>query len=99
MTQPTENPACPEHAIYMVPHEFQTWEINRPVERGFRCVNLICAIIYIEGDDEGLEAAQSLDAATTRVNALAGECSRRLHDLQPAHGQEDSVHGARRYKA
>jgi hypothetical protein len=56
MTQPnTESPNCPEHATFMVPHEFQTWEINRSrsVERGFRCANLTCAIVYIEGDGEG----------------------------------------------
>ena len=49
---PTENPACPEHATYMVPHKFEIWEINRPVEKGFRCANLTCGIIYIEGDRE-----------------------------------------------
>jgi hypothetical protein len=37
----------------MVPHEFQSWEINRPVETGFRCANLTCGILFIEGDDEG----------------------------------------------
>jgi hypothetical protein len=37
----------------MVPHEFQSWEINHPVENGFRCANLTCAIVFIEGDDEG----------------------------------------------
>jgi hypothetical protein len=54
MTQPSSgNPICPEHATIMVPHEFQTWEINRPVEGGFRCANLTCAIVFIEGDDGG----------------------------------------------
>jgi len=37
----------------MLPHEFQSWEINRPVESGFRCANLTCAIVFIEGDDGG----------------------------------------------
>jgi hypothetical protein len=46
-------PMCPEHATVMLPHEFQTWEINRTVESGFRCANLTCAIVFIEGDDGG----------------------------------------------
>ena len=37
----------------MVPHKFEPWEINPPVERGFQCANLTCAIIYVEGDAEG----------------------------------------------
>ena len=54
LTQPnTGTPLCPEHAMYMVPHEFQSWEINRPVDSGFRCANLTCAIVFIEGDDGG----------------------------------------------
>jgi hypothetical protein len=54
LTQPNAGtPTCPEHATYMVPHEFQTWEINRPVESGFRCANLTCGLVYIEGDDGG----------------------------------------------
>jgi hypothetical protein len=54
VTQPNAGiPTCPEHATFMVPYEFQTWEINRPVESGFRCTDLTCAIVYIEGDDEG----------------------------------------------
>ena len=54
MTQePSAIPTCPEHATDMVPHEFQWWEINRPVKSGFRCAYLTCAIVFIEGDDEG----------------------------------------------
>jgi hypothetical protein len=54
VTQPnTGTPTCPEHATHMVLHEFQTWEINRPVESGFRCANLTCGIVYIDGDDGG----------------------------------------------
>jgi hypothetical protein len=37
----------------MVPHTFEPWEINPPVESGFRCPNLTCGIIYVEGDSEG----------------------------------------------
>jgi hypothetical protein len=54
LTQPgTGNPTCPEHATCMVSHKFELWEINHPVEVGFRCANLTCGIIYIEGTDEG----------------------------------------------
>ena len=54
LTQPSTGiPICPEHATLMVPHEFQIWEINRPVESGFRCATLTCGIVYIEGDDGG----------------------------------------------
>lgn len=54
MAQPnTGIPTCPEHATPMVPHEFQWWEINRPTKSGFRCANLTCAMMYIEGDDGG----------------------------------------------
>jgi hypothetical protein len=37
----------------MIPHKFETWETNQPVERGFRCANLPCGIVYVEGDNEG----------------------------------------------
>jgi hypothetical protein len=37
----------------MVPHKFEPWEINPPIESGFRCPNLTCGIVYIEGDAEG----------------------------------------------
>jgi hypothetical protein len=47
------NPVCPEHATLMVPHKFEPWEINPPIESGFRCANLTCGIVYIEGDAEG----------------------------------------------
>jgi hypothetical protein len=53
MTQPSDDPVCPEHAVCMVAHKFERWEINRPVESGFGCANLTCGIVYIEGDDEG----------------------------------------------
>ena len=54
LTQPSiGNPVCPEHATLMVPHKFESWELTRPVEKGFRCANLTCGIVYIEGDDEG----------------------------------------------
>ena len=47
----------------MVPHEFQTWEFNRPVKSGFRCANLTCAVVFIEGNAGGfftLEASGEL---------------------------------------
>lgn len=53
MTQPSGVAICPEHATPMVPHKFEIWEVNRPVMSGFRCSNLSCRIVYIEGDDEG----------------------------------------------
>lgn len=37
----------------MIAHEFESWETNRPVKSGFRCANLTCGIVYIEGEDEG----------------------------------------------
>lgn len=51
--QGTGNPTCPEYATQMVVHKFERWEINRPVESGFRCANLTCPIVYVEGDEEG----------------------------------------------
>jgi hypothetical protein len=35
----------------MVPHKFERWEINPPVD-GFICANLSCRIVYIEGNAE-----------------------------------------------
>jgi hypothetical protein len=36
----------------MIAHKFERWEINRPVD-GFRCANLSCRIVYIDGNAEG----------------------------------------------
>jgi hypothetical protein len=50
MTQPiTGNPTCPEHATWMIAYKFEWWEIDPPVD-GFRCANLSCRIVYIEGN-------------------------------------------------
>src|SRR6266481_8877428 len=60
LTQPsTGNPTCPEHATIMLPHKFESWETNQPVERGFRCANLTCGIVFIEGDNEGFYTLES----------------------------------------
>jgi hypothetical protein len=52
MQPSTENPICPEHATSMIAYEFEQWEVNQLVQ-GFRCANLSCRIVYIEGDREG----------------------------------------------
>jgi hypothetical protein len=51
----TEYPACPEHETSMVPHAFDTRNaslLQKTVE-GFRCPNLDCPIVYVEGTLRG----------------------------------------------
>jgi hypothetical protein len=43
----------------MIHHSFESWEINQPVESGFRCANLTCGIVYIEGDAAGFYMLES----------------------------------------
>jgi len=45
-----EQPICPMHETFMVPHCFQPWEISlgQGTLDGFRCPNLSCPIVYIE---------------------------------------------------
>ena len=45
----TESPVCPAHAIPMLPHKFEYWELlERQDMIGFRCPNLTCPIVYID---------------------------------------------------
>jgi hypothetical protein len=41
----------------MIAHKFERWEINRPVD-GFRCANLSCRIVYIDGNAEGFDTLE-----------------------------------------
>lgn len=50
--------SCPQHETYMIAHRFEWWEINPPVD-GFRCPNLSCRIVYIDGDAEGFYTLDS----------------------------------------
>ena len=53
MTRPSDIfKSCPKHDTYMVPHKFERWEIDLPVN-GFRCPNLSCLIVYIDGNAAG----------------------------------------------
>src|SRR6266404_955674 len=58
MTPPdTKTPLCPKHHTHMVPHTFQTWELlAHGTVSGFRCPNLICAILHVRGAFYTLEA-------------------------------------------
>ena len=51
----TEHPVCPEHEIPMVPHTFDTRDVNllQRTVGGFRCPNLDCSIVYVEGTLRG----------------------------------------------
>jgi hypothetical protein len=51
----TEYPACPKHEISMVPHAFDTRDASllQGTVQGFRCPNLDCSIVYIEGTLKG----------------------------------------------
>ena len=56
MTLPdTEYPACPEHEVSMVPHTFDTRDVSllQKTVEGFRCPNLECSIVYVEGTLKG----------------------------------------------
>ena len=57
MQPSTENPTCPEHATWMIAYKFEQWEVNQPAH-GFRCANLSCRIVYIDGDREGFYTLQ-----------------------------------------
>lgn len=51
----TEYPVCPEHGISMVPHTFDTRDASllQGTVEGFRCPNLDCSIVYVEGTLKG----------------------------------------------
>ena len=58
MTTNSADPFCPIHDINLLPHKFERWETNPPVD-GFRCPNLSCWIVYIEGNAEGFYTLES----------------------------------------
>jgi hypothetical protein len=37
----------------MVPHKFERWDVNQGAVDGFRCPNLSCRIVYIDGNADG----------------------------------------------
>jgi hypothetical protein len=37
----------------MIPYKFERWEVSQGAVDGFRCPNLSCRIVYIDGDAEG----------------------------------------------
>jgi hypothetical protein len=43
------DPVCPMHAVTMIPHQFERWEVKlvRENTKGFRCPNLSCTIVYM----------------------------------------------------
>ena len=53
--QDIEYPACPEHEISMVPHTFDIRDASllQGTVEGFRCPNLDCSIVYVEGTLRG----------------------------------------------
>ena len=48
-------PNIPEHGISMVPHTFDTRDASllQGTVEGFRCPNLDCSIVYVEGTLKG----------------------------------------------
>jgi hypothetical protein len=44
---------CPTHDVYMVPQKFEWWDINQGAVDGFRCPNLSCQLVYIDGHMDG----------------------------------------------
>ena len=48
-------PTCPEHEVAMVPHTFDTRDVSllQKTVEGFRCPNLDCSIVYVEGTLRG----------------------------------------------
>jgi hypothetical protein len=54
MTRPLDIlKSCPKHDAYMVPHKFERWDVNQGAVDGFRCQNLSCRIVYIDGNADG----------------------------------------------
>src|SRR5258708_36449041 len=51
----TEYPVCPKHKISMVPHAFDTRDARllQGTVQGFRCPNVDCSIVYVEGTLKG----------------------------------------------
>src|SRR5260370_36993375 len=47
----TEYPVCPKHELSMVPHAFDTRDksLLQGTVQGFRCPNLACSIVHVEG--------------------------------------------------
>lgn len=37
----------------MIPHKFEPWDVNQGDVEGFRCPNLSCPIVYIDGNAKG----------------------------------------------
>jgi hypothetical protein len=54
MTRPLDIfKSCPKHNTYVIPYKFERWEVSQGAVDGFRCPNLSCRIVYIDGDAEG----------------------------------------------
>ncbi len=75
--QDIEYPACPEHEISMVPHTFDTRDASllQGTVEGFRCPNLDCSIVYVEGTQSSLTIPFYLKTMRGKLNKIALECS------------------------
>ena len=51
MTRPLDIfKSCPKHNTYMIPYKFERWEVSQGAVDGFKCPNLSCPIVYIDGN-------------------------------------------------